>query len=282
MTRRCARLFNTLQNRGYVLPEPAVFVNHQNEVSRAQYFLTYLKVRRAFIAAINLLGPIVCQRLAKDWHRLLSLELHGLLQTNTHEGTARLRLCNEINEVAARMGSSFSINLTDLSLASTSWKGHIYTGRLPDDVQTEVLQEIFEISFKQELMLLDQFLYRLVPRSQGREDGEFENEYDTSTREDQNLVIEDAFFSTGPPAFGHLDGRLRQATLHAFFQIMRGWTRSNTVRMNSTTVRAGERVGSMSVRGTGELKETDFYLAAYYIHAFADFFKRASTMPHFL
>lgn len=51
-------------NCGYVLPEPAVFANHQNEVSHAQYFLTYLKVRRVFIAAINLLGPIVCQRLA--------------------------------------------------------------------------------------------------------------------------------------------------------------------------------------------------------------------------
>ncbi|KAF9038395.1 hypothetical protein BDP27DRAFT_1435480 [Rhodocollybia butyracea] len=190
-------------NCGYVLPEPAVFANHQNEVSRAQYFLTYLKVHRVFIAAINLLGPIVCQRSAKDWRRLLLLELHGSLHTNTHEGTARLRLCNEMNEVAARMGSSFSIDLTDLSLASASWKGHIYTGRLPDDMQTEVLQEIFEISFKQEFMLLDRFLYRLVLRSQGREDGEFENEYDASTQEDQNLVIEDAFFSNGPPAFGH-------------------------------------------------------------------------------
>ncbi|KAF9063677.1 hypothetical protein BDP27DRAFT_1426689 [Rhodocollybia butyracea] len=168
-----------------------------------------------------------------------------------------------MNEVAAHMGSSFSIDLTDLSLASASWKGHIYTGHLPDDVQTEVLQEIFEISFKQEFMLLDQFLYRLVPHSQGREDGEFEND-------------------NGPPAFGHPDGRLRQATLHTFFQIMRGWTHSNTVRMNSTTVHAGERVGSMSVRGTGELKETEFYLAAYYIHALVDFFKRAPTMPHFL
>ncbi|KAF9063678.1 hypothetical protein BDP27DRAFT_1426692 [Rhodocollybia butyracea] len=49
-------------------------------------------VRRVFIAAINLLGPIVCQRLAKDWRRLLLLELHGSLQTNTHEGTARLQL----------------------------------------------------------------------------------------------------------------------------------------------------------------------------------------------
>jgi hypothetical protein len=95
-------------------------------------------------------------------------------------------------------------------------------------------------------------------------------------------VIEEAFFSNGPPAFGHPDGHLRQATLHAFFQIMRGWTRSSTVRMNSQTIHAGERMGSTSVRGTGELKETEFYLAAYYINAFADFFKRAPTMPHFL
>lgn len=94
-------------NRGYVLPEPAVFANHKNETSRQQYFLTYLKVREVFIAAISLLGPVVCQRSPKDWRRLVSLELHGLLNTETNEATAKLELCQEMNKVAARMGSSF-------------------------------------------------------------------------------------------------------------------------------------------------------------------------------
>jgi hypothetical protein len=262
-------------NCRYMLPEPAVFANHQNEVSCVQYFLTYLKVRWVFIAPIDLLGPIVCQRSAKDWHRLLSLELHGSLQTQMHKGMAKLQLCNKMNKVAAHMGSSFasafpfplisfgltiiqSINLTDLSQAFASWKGQIYTGRLPDDVQTKVLQEIFEILFKQEFLLLDQFLYRLVPCSQGREDGKFENKYNASTQEDQNLAIKEAFFSNGPPAFGHPDGCLHQATLHAFFQIMHGWTHSSTVQMNSQTIRAGERMESTSVCSTGELKEMEF------------------------
>jgi hypothetical protein len=94
-------------NRGYVLPEPAVFANHQNEVSRQQYFLTYLKVREVFIAAIDLLGPVVCQCSPKDWRRLLSLELHGSLDSETHEAKAKLQLCTEMNEVAARMKSTF-------------------------------------------------------------------------------------------------------------------------------------------------------------------------------
>lgn len=81
--------------------------NHQNEVSRQQYFLTYLKVREVFIAAIDLLGPVVCQRSPKDWRRLLSLELHGSLDLETHEAKAKLQLCTEMNEVAARMKSTF-------------------------------------------------------------------------------------------------------------------------------------------------------------------------------
>jgi hypothetical protein len=148
-------------------------------------------------------------------------------------------------------------------------------------VQTEVLQEIFEISFKQEFLLLDRYLYRLVPRREGySEDGELENEYDASTREDRNMIIEGELFSNGPPPFGHPDARLRQTCLHAFFQIMRGWTRSEP--MHSKTIRDGERLGSTHVRATGELKDAEFYLAAHYIYTFANFFRRAPTMPHFL
>lgn len=101
-------------NRGYVLPEAAVFANHENEVSRQKYFLTYLKIHRVFIAAIDLLGPIACQRSAKDWRRLVSLELHGSLNSETHESAAKLELCREMNEVATRMGSSFVSGFTYL------------------------------------------------------------------------------------------------------------------------------------------------------------------------
>ncbi|KAF9059643.1 hypothetical protein BDP27DRAFT_1371270 [Rhodocollybia butyracea] len=252
-------------NRGYVLPEPAVFANHENETSCQQYFLTYLKVREVFIAAISLLGPVVCQRSPKDWRRLVSLELHGSLNTETNKATAKLELCQEMNKVAARMGSSFSIDLTNLSQNSSRWKGHTYN-YVPDDVQRE-----------QEFLLLDRFLYRLVPRHEDHG----EHKYDASTREDRNLIIEDVLFSDGPPPFNHPDPRVRQDTLHAFFQIMKGWTRSVSP-MHPKTVDAGERLGSEHLRGTGELKDTEYVLAYFYIYTFAHFFRQAPIMPHFI
>ncbi|KAF9069384.1 hypothetical protein BDP27DRAFT_1520119 [Rhodocollybia butyracea] len=260
-------------NRGYVLPEPAVFANHKSEVSRQRYFLTYLKVCEVFIAAIDLLGPIVCQRPPKDWRRLLSLELHGSLDAQTREGATKLELCQEMNNVAARMGSLFSVDLTNLAQASSRWDGIVYTGCLPDDIQRAILQEIFDISFKQEFLLLDRFLCILMPQ---QEDGELENEYDASTHEDRNLIIEDALFSNGPPAFGHSDSRLRQAALHSFFQVMRGWSRSESP-MSTQTIQDGQRLGSSHVRAKKELKDTKFYLASYYIYAFAEYYCGSST-----
>ncbi|KAF9023048.1 hypothetical protein BDP27DRAFT_1438654 [Rhodocollybia butyracea] len=240
-------------NRGYVLPEAAVFANHENEVSWQKYFLTYLKIRRVFIAAIDLLGPIACQRSAKDWRRLVSLELHGSLNSETHESAAKLELCQEMNKVAARMGSSFSVDLTNLSQAAAIWRGYMYSGPLPDNIQREILQEIFEISFKQEFLLLDRYLYRLVPQG---EDGELEDEYDASTREDRNLIIQDSLFGHGPPAFNHSNPRLHQDMLYALFRIMMGWTRSGRP-MHIKTISDGERLGSTHVCGTGELKDTE-------------------------
>ncbi|KAF9059370.1 hypothetical protein BDP27DRAFT_1431469 [Rhodocollybia butyracea] len=139
---------------------------------------------------------------------------YGSLDAQTREGATKLELCREMNDVAARMGSLFSVDLTNLAQASSRWDGIVYTGHLPDDVQRAILQEIFDISFKQEFLLLDRFLYILMPQ---QEDGELENKYDASTHEDRNLIIKDALFSNGPPAFGHSDSCLRQAALHLFF-----------------------------------------------------------------
>ncbi|KAF9069383.1 hypothetical protein BDP27DRAFT_1421018 [Rhodocollybia butyracea] len=226
-------------NRGYVLPEAAVFANHENEVSQQKYFLTYLKIRRVFIAAIDLLGPIACQRSAKDWRRLVSLELHGSLNSETHESAGKLELCREMNEVAARMGSSFSVDLTNLSQAAAIWRDP------PGD---------FRNFFQTRISPVRSLLVQACPPRQ--KTGKLEDKYDASTREDRNLIIQDSLFSHGPPAFNHSNPRLRQDTLYALFRIMMGWTRSGRP-MHIKTISDGERLGSTHVRGTGELKDTD-------------------------
>ncbi|KAF9059920.1 hypothetical protein BDP27DRAFT_1430714 [Rhodocollybia butyracea] len=97
---------------------------------------------------------------------------------------------------------------------------------------------------------------------------------------EDSLVVE-RLYRAGIPAFGHSDSRLRQDTLNTFFRIMRGWSRSSSP-MHSDTVRQGERLCSTRLRGIGELKDAEYYLAEHYIYTFADFFRRAPILPHFL
>ncbi|KAF9064694.1 hypothetical protein BDP27DRAFT_1366986 [Rhodocollybia butyracea] len=128
-----------------------------------------------------------------------------------------------------------SVDLTNLGQASSHWEGIIYTGHLPDDVQRAILQEIFDIYFKQEFLLLERFMYMLVPPTQRWRVGK---QIRQSMHDDRNLIIEDALFSNGPPAFGHPDSCVRQAALHAFFQVMRGWSCSESP-MSKRTIQDG-------------------------------------------
>lgn len=99
-------------NRGYILPEPALFASHESEVSRRFYFRTYLKLRPILLYAIKILGPLICQKKPEQWRTYLGLELHGA-KSDTRAAKAKVDVCNDLNKIAKRMGTfvSFLIKL---------------------------------------------------------------------------------------------------------------------------------------------------------------------------
>lgn len=62
---------------GYVLPEPAVFANHQDDEARQMYMKTYLKLREVTMYQIANTGVFRSLRRPAEWRALLGLELHG-------------------------------------------------------------------------------------------------------------------------------------------------------------------------------------------------------------
>lgn len=153
----------------------------------------------------------------------------------------------------------------------------MHTGALPDDVQREVLNEIFNISFRQEVLLLDRYLYKLIPSF---EEGEIGDEYDASTREQRNIAIEAALFSGDPSSFSSPDLAVRQSTLYSFFRIMRGWTAPTP--MVPETLKDGKRLSPGNVCSRSELDSAEYYLAYFYIFSFAECFHRAPLLPHYI
>ncbi|KAF9065616.1 hypothetical protein BDP27DRAFT_1424702 [Rhodocollybia butyracea] len=266
-------------NRGYILPEPAVLAGHENEFSRTQYFRTYVKLRPLLLYSLRMVGPLLCQKKAANWRIYLGLEVHGGERSDTCTAAARAEVCNQLNEIAQRMGNGFSVNsLGDLESITASWNGREYTGALPDNVQREVLNEIFNISFRYEVLLLDRYLYKLLPSS---EEGEILDEYDTCTREQCNVVIEAALFSNGPSStFSSRDPAVRQAALYSFFRIMRGWTAPTP--MVQETVEDGQGLAPGHACSAGDLDSIKYYLAYFYIFSFAECFHRAPLLPHYI
>lgn len=154
----------------------------------------------------------------------------------------------------------------------------MHTGALPDDVQREVLNEIFNVSFRHEVLLLDRYLYKLIPSS---EEGEVEDEYSASTREQRNIIIEAALFGSGPSSiFSIHDPVVRQATLYSFFRIMRGWTAPTP--MVPQTVEDGKRLAPGHTCLAEDLDDIEYYLAYFYILSFAECFHRAPLLPHYI
>lgn len=82
-------------NRGYVLPEPALFANHQDEKARQSYLRTFLKLRDILLYQIQKHGAFAVLRSPSEWRTLLGLELHGK-RTDSKTALARRNVLKEM------------------------------------------------------------------------------------------------------------------------------------------------------------------------------------------
>lgn len=168
---------------------------------------------------------------------------------------------------------------SNLSAILPTWKGQTYERLIPDDICREVLEEIFRVSFKYELLLLDRYLYDVRPRDLIPEDGEVLTDLDASTREERSIkVIGAVMLDTDILGFAAADLDTRREAYLGLYNVMNGWNVYRTAGMSGGTHKEAQKLsGTLTLE---ELKPIEYRLTYHYIHAYAKFFKRPPTLPY--
>ncbi|KAF8867901.1 hypothetical protein CPB85DRAFT_1169993, partial [Mucidula mucida] len=145
-------------SRGYILPDPILFANHRNKTLRQAYFTTYLRLRPVLLYYIRTLGVTRCLMSSSEWRNILGLELHG-----SRNDTKAAESCCQIQaDIQASLNSagSLGIHLNNLGSIAPTWNNTVYEPRqIPQNVCRQILWEIYTISFRFELLILDGYLY---------------------------------------------------------------------------------------------------------------------------
>lgn len=172
-------------------------------------------------------------------------------------------------------------NSSDLSTILPTWKGHTYEALIPDDVCREILDEIFRVSFKHELLLLDRYLYVVKPRDSIPEEGEIVTDVDASTREERNIKLIDALrLDTDVLGFAASDPDTRRHSYLGLYHVMNGWSVYRNSGMSDGTHEEAQKLfGTLT---SEELRPIAYRLAYHYIHSYAKFFKQPPTLPYCL
>lgn len=98
---------------GYVLPDPALFANNEDDGARQAYLKTYLKLREALLYCIANMGTLQCLKRTSDWRMLIGLELHG---TRTDSRAAEKRSKLIANVQASVVANSVVSNTSSIQI----------------------------------------------------------------------------------------------------------------------------------------------------------------------
>lgn len=170
-------------------------------------------------------------------------------------------------------------DVSNLSSIAPTWKGRTYEQLIPDDICREILEEISRESFKNELILLDQYLYDVRARNMTPEEGELLTELDASTREERNIkVIGALFLDTDVLRFNSTNLNTCREAYLGFYNVMNSWNHFRTSPMSDSIHKQAEKLtGTLAL---ADFWDIEYYLVYYYISTFAKFFKRPPILPY--
>ncbi|KAJ3714697.1 hypothetical protein C8R42DRAFT_542229, partial [Lentinula raphanica] len=146
-------------NRGYVLPEPALFLTPKDNTTTQSYFATYLRTRQALLYRITKLGGYESLKTPTQWRTLLGIGRHAEGRQDSRAADNRRTMREIINAVNADGQSGLNIDLNNLQAVVPAWNGQQYTDTIPANICQEILHEISCISFSEELLMADRFFY---------------------------------------------------------------------------------------------------------------------------
>lgn len=92
--------------RGYVLPEPAIFITQKEDVMQ-EYLRMYLKLCSALMYRINRYGAVASVQGTNQWRALLGLTIHGGTRNDSRTARTRHVMAKELRKVNEDKTSGF-------------------------------------------------------------------------------------------------------------------------------------------------------------------------------
>ncbi|KAK1233985.1 hypothetical protein PQX77_002825 [Marasmius sp. AFHP31] len=141
-------------NGGYVLPPSRLLSNPQNDMTRGRLFCNWLKLRHLLIYCLSTRS----RRLSnKQWRCLL--EVGGSGSTNINDTTKSGKQFGAMRSLLQDLldQSSLVLRLENLLKSKVEWnREQLEDGAVPEvRVAEEILWELNELNFRQELLVLD-------------------------------------------------------------------------------------------------------------------------------
>ncbi|KAF5314223.1 hypothetical protein D9758_019030 [Tetrapyrgos nigripes] len=247
-------------NRGYALPPADLFVTTGNPSTAATLFRNYLKLKDIFIYRLSYSSKRYSK---KQWRQLLTIDKEQEIRADTRTGKQRL----EMQTLLKSMVSRNTVQFDQLSSVPVTWRGETIDGiQVPPTIAKEIIWELYELNFQQDLVALDAQL----------------DKSNMSLPERQNLLdrcwigareytdcqkVQDGLASTDPTK--------RSQILGALHKIMTTWhgPKPPVLLSGFPVDMSGHNFGT-------RLDQIERDLAFYYTSSFLNVFFRAASIPY--
>ncbi|KAJ8094360.1 hypothetical protein PM082_010794 [Marasmius tenuissimus] len=137
---------------GYPLPPPWLFINPQRDDMKATLICNWLKLRQVLLYRLS----VESRRLSnKQWRALLMIAGPGTRPSDPKRVLRSKEMGEVLQDFIAKSG--LSLKPDNLDTMRPSWNGQeLEEGKLPPaQIVREIMHELFELSFRQELVVLD-------------------------------------------------------------------------------------------------------------------------------
>ncbi|KAJ3764707.1 hypothetical protein FB446DRAFT_795824 [Lentinula raphanica] len=254
---------------GYFLPPPRLIDGPSNPSTRAFYYRSWLKIRPLILQSLN--GSTKPVNLsAKQWRSLL--DVVGGHSPNTSMITKNSILRNEMRillETLIAGSSSHSSILDDFTPRIEEFFGQSVDCRNeppPQEIATQILWEILELSFRQELVALDRQL-----DNSGLSLAERDALLDACWVGSRSQVDIDK----GDEGLGAPTVQKRAPYIHALHGLMSSWKGDKPEELHCAFPNNREAHNFDST-----LQQVEQSLAYFYTTSFLLVFARAASIPH--
>ncbi|KAK7046048.1 hypothetical protein VNI00_007043 [Paramarasmius palmivorus] len=251
-------------NRGYVLPPPEMFVTTSNPSTATALFRNWLRLRQVLIYRLSVTSDRYSK---KQWRDMLTFDEVTQMRPETRTGQRRLEAMDQLKAMVDATPLKFRVE--DIPSTPVFWRGRrLEPSRIPPPVYAkEILWELNELNFRQDLVVLDHHLNRsrmdIIQRTA------LLDACWTGSRDFADIA-------KAQEGFGAVEAEHKVRYLRALHSLMMGWTDPKPVILFTPFPVTDVNGHNFEIL----LQEIERELAHHYALSFLEVFGRAASIPH--